>query len=160
MTLKTGDALPNTTFKIMIDGGPKDVSTQEFFANRTVALFAVPGAYTPTCTAKHLPGYVDAFSALKNKGVDEIACVAVNDIFVMDAWGKSCNAQNVTMLSDGNGAFTQSIGLELEAQGYGMGTRSQRYSMLVKNGIVEKLFVEKSGAFEVSSAEHLLDQIS
>ncbi len=160
MTIKIGDALPNTTFKIMTDGGPKDVSTQDFFANRTVALFAVPGAYTPTCTAKHLPGYVDAFSALQNKGVDVIACVAVNDIFVMDAWGKSCSAQNVTMLSDGNGEFTQSMGLTLEAQGYGMGTRSQRYSMLVKNGIIEKLFLENPGTFEVSSAEHLLAHIS
>ena len=160
MTLKIGDALPNTTFKIMANEGPKDVASHDFFANRTVALFAVPGAYTPTCTAKHLPGYVDAFSALKSKGVEEVACIAVNDIFVMDAWGKSCSAENITMLSDGNGEFTQSIGLALEAQGYGMGTRSQRYSMLVKNGIIEKLFIENPGTFEVSSAEYLLAQIS
>ncbi|MBN9565174.1 MAG: peroxiredoxin [Alphaproteobacteria bacterium] len=160
MTIKIGDTLPNTTLKIMVNNTPKDISTKEFFANRTVALFAVPGAYTPTCTAKHLPGYVDAFSTLKGKGVEEVACVAVNDIFVMDAWGKSCSAENVTMLSDGNAEFTKSLGLEMEAQGYGMGTRSQRYSMLVKNGVVEKLFVENPGTFEVSSAEYLLDQIS
>jgi peroxiredoxin len=158
--IQIGEKLPQVTFKLMTDAGPKDVSTEALFEGKKVALFAVPGAFTPTCSAKHLPGYVSSYDALKAKGVSDIICLSVNDAFVMDAWGKSCHtADKVTMVADGNGTFTQAIGLEMDAQGHGLGIRSQRYAMLVDNGVVTKMFVEKPGVFEVSSAEHLLGQL-
>ncbi|VXC77566.1 peroxiredoxin [Sphingomonas sp. AX6] len=158
MTIKVGDKLPSATLVKATENGPDQVSTDDFFAGRKVALFAVPGAFTPTCSAKHMPGYVDNAEALKAKGVDEIACVSVNDAFVMDAWGKASNAgDKVTLLADGNGQFAKELGLEMDGSKFGMGTRSQRYSMVVNDGVVEALNVEGPGEFKVSSAEHLLD---
>ena len=158
MTIKVGDKLPSATLVKATENGPDQVSTDDFFAGRKVALFAVPGAFTPTCSAKHMPGYVDNADALKAKGVDEIACVSVNDAFVMDAWGKASNAgDKVTLHADGNGQFAKELGLEMDGSKFGMGTRSQRYSMVVNDGVVEALNVEGPGEFKVSSAEHLLD---
>jgi peroxiredoxin len=160
MPIKVGDKLPEATFMEMTADGPKPVTTAQVFSGKTVALFAVPGAYTPTCSARHLPGFVDKASEFKAKGVDEIVCTSVNDVFVMGAWSKSSNAEGtVRMLADGNGAFAKAIGLELDASGFGMGHRSQRYSMLVKDGTVAELNVEAGGEFKVSSADYLLGQI-
>lgn len=160
MTIKVGDKLPSATLVKATENGPDQVSTDDFFAGRKVALFAVPGAFTPTCSAKHMPGYVDHAEALKAKGVDEIACVSVNDAFVMDAWGKASNAgDKVTLLADGNGQFAKELGLEMDGSKFGMGTRSQRYSMIVNDGVVESLNVEAPGEFKVSSAEYLIDTL-
>ncbi len=160
MKIKVGDKLPEATFMEMTADGPAPISTGEVFAGKTVALFAVPGAFTPTCSAKHLPGFVSKKSDLAGKGVDEIVCTSVNDVFVMGAWGSSAGADGaVRMLADGNGAFAKALGLEMDASGFGMGQRSQRYSMLVKDGIVAELNVEQGGGFEVSSADYLLGQI-
>lgn len=160
MIIKVGDKLPEATFMEMTADGPKPVSSADVFGGRTVALFAVPGAYTPTCSARHLPGFVDKAGEFKAKGVDEIVCTSVNDVFVMGAWGKSTNSDgSVRMLADGNGAFAQALGLELDASGFGMGKRSQRYSMLVKDGVVAELNVEQGGEFKVSSADYLLGQL-
>ena len=160
MTIKTGDKLPEATLTVMGDKGPQATSTEELFKGKTVALFAVPGAFTPTCSAKHLPGFLDHAGDFKAKGVDEIVCLSVNDAFVMNAWGKDQNVGGrVTMAADGSADFTKKIGLEIDASKFGMGTRSQRYSMLVKDGVVEKLNVEEPGAFSASSAETLLEQI-
>jgi glutaredoxin/glutathione-dependent peroxiredoxin len=160
MTIKTGDTLPETTLTKVTESGPEQVNSGEFFKGRRVALFAVPGAFTPTCSAKHLPGFVERAEDLKGKGIDEIACVSVNDPFVMGAWGKSSNsAAAVTMLADGNGEFAKAVGLEMDGSKFGMGTRSQRYSMIVDDGVVQQLNVESPGAFEVSSAEHMLGQL-
>lgn len=159
MTISVGDKLPSATLAKVTANGPDNVSTDEFFAGRTVALFAVPGAFTPTCSAKHLPGYVDRNDDLKAKGVDEIACVSVNDAFVMGAWAKSADAGNVTMLADGNGDFAEAIGLTMDGSKFGLGQRSQRYSMLVEDGVVKQLNVEAPGEFKVSSAEHLLSEM-
>lgn len=135
----------------------EEVSTTEFFGNRKVVLFSVPGAFTPTCSVQHLPGFVQNADAIKAKGVDEIVCIAVNDAFVMDAWGKSQNAGgSVTLLADGNGEFTQALGLGLDGTGFGLGQRGQRFAMVVENGSVAHLAVEEPGAFEVSSAERIL----
>lgn len=156
MTIETGQSLPDATFMTMGEDGPAPMSSSDLFAGKRVVLFAVPGAYTPTCSAKHLPGFKDHAAALTAKGVDTIACTSVNDVFVMDAWGKQQEADGVVMLADGNGAFAKSIGLELDASGFGMGTRSQRYAMVVNDGKLEQLFVEGPGEFKVSSAEHVL----
>jgi peroxiredoxin len=158
MTIAIGDTLPDATFMTMTDHGPEPVGA-DFFKGRTVALFAVPGAYTPTCSARHLPGFRDKAEALKAKGVEAIACTAVNDVFVMDAWAKANDAEGVVMLADGNGDFARAVGLTMDGSKYGMGTRSQRYSMLIVDGVVKELNIEQPGAFEVSSAEHLLGQI-
>ena len=160
MTIKVGDKIPSVTLTQMKDGGPKPVSTDELFKGRKVALFALPGAFTPTCSAKHLPGFIQQHDALKAKGVDAIACLSVNDAFVMGAWGTQQGAgDKVMMLADGNGDFTRAVGLEMDGSKFGMGKRSQRYSMLVEDGVVKALNVEAPGAFEVSSAEHLLGQL-
>jgi len=160
MSIKVGDKLPDATFMEMTADGPKPVSSADVFGGKTVALFAVPGAYTPTCSARHLPGFSDKAGDFKAKGVDEIVCTSVNDVFVMGAWGQSSGTtENVRMLADGNGAFAQAIGLELDASGFGMGKRSQRYSMLVKDGVVAELNVEQGGEFKVSSADYLLGQL-
>lgn len=156
MSIKVGDRLPSTTFIKPTDDGPQPVNSDEYFAGRKVALFSVPGAFTPTCSAKHLPGYVEKAGELKAKGVDEIACTAVNDPFVMGAWRKSADAGDVTMLSDGNGEFAKAVGLEMDGSKFGLGTRGQRFSMLVNDGVVEQLHVEAPGEFKVSSAEHLI----
>jgi peroxiredoxin len=157
MTIKVGDKIPSSTLMEMQDGKPVPVKTDDFFAGKKVALFALPGAFTPTCSAKHVPGFVNNHDALKAKGVDEIACLSVNDAFVMGAWGKDQNAGGkVHMLADGNGDFTQAVGLVMDGTKFGMGRRSQRYSMIVDNGVVKSLNVEEPGAFDVSSAEYLL----
>ena len=156
MTIETGQNLPDATFMTMGEDGPEPVSSSDLFAGKRVVLFAVPGAYTPTCSAKHLPGFTGKADALKAKGIDTIACTSVNDVFVMDAWGKDQDADGVMMLADGNGAFAKEIGLEMDASGFGMGTRSQRYAMVVNDGKLEQLFVEGPGEFKVSSAEHVL----
>jgi glutaredoxin/glutathione-dependent peroxiredoxin len=159
MTISTGDRLPTTTLVKVTDNGPEQVSTDDFFAGRRVALFAVPGAFTPTCSAKHLPGFVTQADQLRAKGVDEIACTAVNDPFVLAAWQKANEAAGITMLADGNGQFAEALGLTMDGSKFGLGTRSQRYSMLVNDGVVEQLNVEEPGAFAVSSADHLLGQL-
>jgi peroxiredoxin len=159
MTIETGQTLPDATFMTMGEDGPAPLSATDLFKGKRVVLFAVPGAYTPTCSAKHLPGFKDHAAALKAKGVDTIACTSVNDVFVMDAWGKQQGADGVVMLADGNGAFAKSLGLEMDASGFGMGMRSQRYAMVVNDGTLEQLFVEGPGEFNVSSAEHVLDNL-
>ncbi|GAB5458255.1 MAG: peroxiredoxin [Henriciella sp.] len=160
MTLKVGDKLPEATFMEMTADGPAPMSTADVFGGKTVALFAVPGAFTPTCSAKHLPGFVEKSGEFSSKGVDEIVCTSVNDVFVMSAWGESANADgSVRMLADGNGAFAAAIGLEMDGSGFGMGQRSQRYSMIVKDGVVSELNIEAPGAFEVSSADYMLGQL-
>jgi peroxiredoxin len=157
MTIKIGDKVPSATLMEMVDGKPTPIPTDSFFAGKTVALFALPGAFTPTCSAKHVPGFVANYDTLKAKGVDEIACVSVNDAFVMGAWGKDQKSDGkVHMLADGNGDFTRALGLEMDGTKFGMGKRSQRYSMIVTDGVVKSLNVEEPGAFEVSSAEYLL----
>lgn len=160
MTISTGDRIPAATFKKMTADGPVEISSDALFAGRTVALFSVPGAFTPTCSAKHLPGFIDKAGDIRAKGVDEIVCTAVNDAFVMGAWGVSAGAgDKVTMLADGNGDFVQALGLELDARGAGMGVRGQRFSMLVTDGVVTRLNIEAPREYKVSSAEHLLAQL-
>ena len=160
MTIKVGDRIPSATFTQMKDGKPTPVTSDELFAGKMVALFALPGAFTPTCSAKHVPGYVQNAAAFKAKGVDTIACVSVNDAFVMGAWGKDQKSGGkVRMLADGNGDFTKAMGLEMDGSRFGMGKRSQRYAMIVDNGVVKELNVEEPGAFAVSSAEHVLGQL-
>ncbi|MEM9667441.1 MAG: peroxiredoxin [Pseudomonadota bacterium] len=160
MTIQIGDKLPDVTFMEATENGPEPRRTEDIFAGKTVALFAVPGAFTPTCSVKHLPSFLDHASSLKDKGVDEIICTAVNDAFVLGHWAASQNASGtIRMLADGNGAFAKAIGLELDASGFGMGSRSQRYSMLVEDGVVKQLNVEDGAAFEVSSGDYLLGQL-
>jgi peroxiredoxin len=160
MSISVGDRLPSTTFVKATANGPEQVSSDDYFKGRKVALFSVPGAFTPTCSAKHLPGYVEKAAELKAKGVDEIACTAVNDAFVMGAWGKSANADDsVTMLADGNGNFAEAVGLTMDGSKFGLGKRGQRFSMLVNDGVVEQLNVEAPGEFNVSSAEHMLNAL-
>jgi peroxiredoxin len=160
MTIQVGDKIPAASLTTMTADGPGPVDTGEYFAGRKVVVFSVPGAFTPTCSAKHLPGFVEKADDIKSKGIDEIACFAVNDVFVMHAWGEgSAAAGKVTMLADGNGDFTKAIGLEMDASGFGMGLRSKRFSMIVDDGTVTELNVEEPGAFQVSSAEHALSQL-
>jgi len=160
MTIKVGDALPEATFMTMTAEGPAPITTADVFKGKKVALFAVPGAFTPTCSARHLPGFKDQAETFKSKGVDTIACVSVNDVFVMGAWGKSQEVgDSVLLLADGNGAFTTALGLELDGSKFGMGKRSQRYSMIVSDGVVETLNVEEGGDFKVSSADYMLAQL-
>ena len=160
MTIKVGDKLPTATLAQGTSEGPKPVSTEEFFRGRKVALFAVPGAFTPTCSAKHLPGFKEQAGALKAKGVDAIACVSVNDAFVMKAWGESQGVgDDVIMLADGNGDFTKALGLGMDGSKFGMGPRSQRYSMIVDDGVVKTLNVEEGGEFRVSAADYMLAQL-
>lgn len=160
MTIKVGDKLPNVTLTQATAEGPKPVQTADFFKGKTVALFAVPGAFTPTCSAKHLPGFKQHAPDLKGKGVDTIACVSVNDAFVMRAWGEDqAVGDDVTMLGDGNAEFTRAVGLEMDGSKFGMGQRSQRYSMIVKDGVVTELNVEQPGEFKVSSADYMLAQL-
>ncbi|WP_379547164.1 peroxiredoxin [Qipengyuania sp. DSG2-2] len=159
MTISKGDTLPDVKMVKATEAGPEQVQSGEFFKGRKVALFAVPGAFTPTCSAKHLPGYVENVDALKAKGVDEVVCTSVNDPFVMGAWSKADGGEGVTMLADGNGEFAEAIGLTMDGSGFGLGQRSQRYSMIVDDGKVTELNVEAPGDFSVSSAEHMLGQL-
>lgn len=161
MTIQIGDRIPSATLSTPTADGPKPITTAEIFGGKTVALFAVPGAFTPTCSARHLPGFTDNLDAIKGKGVDTVACISVNDAFVMAAWADSqgVKTDQILMLADGNGDLTRELGLVLDAQGFGMGQRSQRYSMLVTDGVVTQLNIEQGGEFRVSSAEHLLAQL-
>jgi glutaredoxin/glutathione-dependent peroxiredoxin len=157
MTIAVGDKIPSAKLKTMTAEGPKDISTDDIFAGKKVVLFALPGAFTPTCSAKHLPGFVEKAAQIRDKGVATIACLAVNDAFVMGAWGKQQNTDGkVLMLADGSATFTKQLGLELDLTGPGMGIRSKRYAMVVDNGVVKALSVEAPGAFEVSSADAIL----
>ena len=159
MTIQVGDKLPDVPLAIATLDGPLQTSSSDYFAGKRVALFAVPGAFTPTCSARHLPSYVEKAAELKGKGFDEIACISVNDPFVMAAWNKSDGSDDITMLADGNGAFADAIGLAMDGSKFGMGKRSQRYSMVVNDGVVEQLNVEGPGEFSVSSAETMLGQL-
>ena len=160
MTIKVGDKLPSVQLTQATAEGPKPVTTDELFKGKKVALFAVPGAFTPTCSAKHLPGFKEQAGAIKGKGVDTIACLSVNDAFVMRAWGESQGVgDDIVMLADGNGDFTREVGLSLDGSKFGMGPRSQRSSMIVDDGVVKELNVEQGGEFKVSSADYLLAQL-
>lgn len=159
MAISKGDKLPDVKLVKATANGPEAVQSADYFAGKKVALFAVPGAFTPTCSAKHLPGYVDKAADLKAKGVDEIACTAVNDAFVLGAWNKADGSGDVTMLADGSGDFAKALGLDADFSAYGMGTRSNRYSMIVDDGVVTEINVEGPGEFAVSSAEHMLGQL-
>jgi glutaredoxin/glutathione-dependent peroxiredoxin len=160
MTIKVGDRMPAGQFMRMGANGPEPLTTDDLFDNKKVVLFSVPGAFTPTCSAKHLPGFVDSLDQLTAKGVDTVACMAVNDVFVMKAWGDSGKATGkIEMLADGNGEYARALGLELDATKFGMGTRGKRFSVIVDNGVVTQLNVEPPGEFGVSSAEHALGQL-
>ncbi len=160
MTIKAGERMPSGAMKTLTAEGPKEIKTDELFAGKTVVLFSVPGAFTPTCDAKHLPGFVQHAAALRAKGVDTIACMAVNDMFVMGAWGKAGGVGDaVMMLADGNGDYTRALGLELDARGFGMGLRGQRFALIVKDGVATHVNVEVGGEFKVSAAEHVLGQL-
>lgn len=160
MTIKAGDRIPAGTLKQMTKEGPANVTTDQLFKGRKVVLFSVPGAFTPTCHAKHLPGYVELYDRLKAKGVDTVACLAVNDVFVMDAWGKASGVgDRILMLADGNAEFTRALGLELDATGFGMGIRGKRFAMVVNDGVVTHLNVEAAGEFRVSAADYVLGQL-
>ncbi|RGP40822.1 Glutathione amide-dependent peroxidase [Altererythrobacter insulae] len=159
MAISVGDKLPEVTLVKATENGPEQVSSAEYFAGKKVALFSVPGAFTPTCSARHLPGYVEKAEELKAKGVDEIAATAVNDAFVMGAWNKAAGSDDITMLADGNADFAEAVGLTMDGSGFGMGKRGQRFSMIVEDGVVKELNVEAPGDFSVSSAEHMLGQL-
>ena len=160
MTIKAGDKMPAGAFKTPGPEGPQQISTEQLFAGKTVVLFSVPGASTPTCDARHLPGFVQHAADFKAKGVDTVACMAVNDVFVMNAWGKHSNVgDGVLMLADGNAEYAKALGLELNASGFGMGVRGQRFAIIAKDGKVTGLFVEGPGEFKVSSADHVLSQL-
>ncbi len=157
MAIKAGDKMPAGTFKTKTQDGIQDISTEQLFKGKKVVLFSVPGAFTPTCDAKHLPGYVQNAAAIREKGIDTIACMAVNDVFVMDAWGKHSNVgDNVLMLADGNGDYARALGLEMDGRGFGMGTRGQRFAIVVEDGVAKRVEVEAPKEFKVSSAEHIL----
>jgi peroxiredoxin len=160
MTIKAGERMPAGTLKRMTKDGPKDVTTDELFKGKTVVLFSVPGAFTPTCDAKHLPGFVELADQIKAKGVDTIACTAVNDVFVMNAWGKHGGvAEKILMLADGNGTYVKALGLEMDGSKFGMGVRGQRFAVIVKNGVVTQVNVEAPGEFKVSAADYVLKQL-
>lgn len=160
MTIKAGDKMPSGTLKTMTKDGARDVTTDELFKGRKVVLFSVPGAFTPTCDAKHLPGYVQHAAQIRAKGVDTIACMAVNDVFVMNAWGKaSGTGDDVLMLADGNGDYAKALGLEMDGRGFGMGLRGQRFAVIVDNGVATRVFVEAPREFKVSAAEYVLGQL-
>ena len=159
MTIEVGDKIPDVPVTIATPDGPQPTTSSEYFSGKKVALFAVPGAFTPTCSARHLPSFVDKAGELKSKGVDEIACISVNDPFVMAAWGERDGSEDITMISDGNGQFAEAIGLTMDGSKFGMGKRSQRYSMVLNDGVVEQLNVEAPGEYKASSAEHMLEQL-
>jgi peroxiredoxin len=160
MTIKAGDTMPEGTFTHMTQDGPRKVTSKELFDGKTVVLFSVPGAFTPTCDAKHLPGFVELAGAIKAKGVDTIACTAVNDVFVMNAWGKHGGVgDKILMLADGNGAYVKALGLEMDGSKFGMGTRGQRFALIVKNGVATTVDVEAPGEFKVSAADYVLKQL-
>ena len=159
MTIQVGERIPDVPITIATADGPEATTSSDYFAGKKVALFAVPGAYTPTCSARHLPSFVDKAEELKAKGIDEIACTSVNDAFVMGAWNQAQGSQDIIMIADGNGLFAHAVGLEMDASKFGMGQRSQRYSMVVNDGVVEQLNVEEPGDYRVSGAEYMLEQL-
>lgn len=160
MTIKIGDKMPDGKLTHMTKDGPQKVSTDELFKGKTVVLFSVPGAFTPTCDAKHLPGFVEHAGQFKAKGVDTLACMAVNDVFVMNAWGKAGGVgSDILMLADGNAEYTKALGLEMDASGYGMGTRGQRFALVVKDGVATHVNIEGPGEFKVSAADYVLGQL-
>jgi peroxiredoxin len=160
MTIKAGDRIPEGKLKQMGPDGPMNVTAAELLGKGRVVLFSVPGAFTPTCDAKHLPGFIEKASALRTSGVDRIVCLAVNDVFVMNAWGKSAGAgDKVVMAADGNGDYTRALGLELDARGHGMGMRGQRFALVVEDGVIRQVHIEAPGEFKVSSAEHILAEL-
>ena len=159
MTIQVGERLPDVPLTIATAEGPQATTSTDYFAGKKVALFAVPGAYTPTCSARHLPSFVEKAEDLKAKGIDEIACTSVNDAFVMGAWNQAQGSGDITMLADGNGLFAKAVGLEMDASQFGMGQRSQRYSMVVNDGVVEQLNIEGPGEYKASSAEQMLEQL-
>ena len=159
MAIKTGDRIPEGTLKIMGEKGPQDITTAEIFGGKKVVLFAVPGAYTPTCSQAHLPGFVALADKIKARGVDTIACLSVNDAFVMDCWGKDKNAEELLMLADWNAEFSRALGLEFDASAFGLGVRAQRFAMIAEDGVVTTLAVEAPGKFEVSTAEAMLEAL-
>ncbi len=159
MAIQVGERIPDVPLSIATADGPKPTGSTDFFAGKRVALFAVPGAFTPTCSARHLPSFVEKAGDLKAGGVDEIACIAVNDPFVMAAWGERDGSPDITMLADGNGQFAEAVGLAMDGEKFGMGKRSQRYSMLVNDGVLEQVNVEAPGEYRASSAEHMLEQL-
>jgi peroxiredoxin len=159
MTIKVGDRLPDVKLVKATENGPEAVQSGDYFKGKKVAIFSVPGAFTPTCSARHLPGYVDKAAELKAKGVDEIVATAVNDPFVMGAWNKAAGSDDITMLADGNGDFAEAVGLTMDGSGFGLGKRGQRWSAIVEDGVVKELNVEAPGDFSVSSAEHMLGQL-
>ena len=159
MTIAIGDKLPDVKVVKAGESGPEPVQTGDYFKGKRVALFSVPGAFTPTCSAKHLPGFVEKAGDLKAKGVDEIVGTAVNDAFVMGAWNKAAGSDDITMLADGNAEFVEAIGLTMDGSGFGLGKRGQRFSMVINDGVVEQLNVEEPGDFKVSSADHMLGQL-
>ncbi len=160
MTIKTGERIPDGKLKVMGKDGPMNVEAGELLGKGRVVLFSVPGAFTPTCDAKHLPGFISQAAALRKKGVNKLVCLAVNDVFVMNAWGKSAGAgEEVVMAADGNGDYTRALGLELDARGYGMGMRGKRFALVIEDGAVRQVHVEPPGEFKVSSAEHILGQL-
>ena len=159
MTIQVGEQLPDVPLTIATSEGPKPTTSGEYFKGRRVALFAVPGAFTPTCSARHLPSYVEKAGDLRGKGVDEIACISVNDPFVMSAWGERDGSQDITMLADGNGEFSEAVGLSMDGSKFGMGKRSQRYSMVINDGVVEQVNVEEPGEYRASSAEFMLEKL-
>ncbi len=160
MSIQVGDKMPAGKFGVMTSDGPDSITTEALFAGKKVVLFAVPGAYTPTCSAKHLPGYVQNVAALKSKGVDTIACLSVNDVFVMDAWGKDQGVgDSIMMLADGNADYARALGLELDASGFGMGQRAQRFAIVVDDGVISQLHVEAPGEFKVSAADFILENL-
>jgi glutaredoxin/glutathione-dependent peroxiredoxin len=159
MTIAVGDKLPDVKLVKATEGGPEAVQSADYFKGKRVALFSVPGAFTPTCSAKHLPGFVDHAADLKAKGIDEIVGTAVNDPFVMGAWNKAAGSDDITMLADGNGDFAKAVGLTMDGSGFGLGLRGQRFSMVINDGVVEQLHVEAPGEFKVSSAEYLIENL-
>ena len=159
MTIKVGDRLPDVPLTLATAEGPVPVKSGDYFAGKRVALFAVPGAYTPTCSVKHLPSFVEKASELKEKGIDEIVATSVNDAFVLGAWNKEQGSESITMLADGNGEFAKAIGLTMDGSKFGMGQRSQRYSMVVDDGVVEQINVEAPGEYRVSGADTMLGQL-
>lgn len=160
MAIKAGDKMPSGVFGVMTENGPGAMSSDELFSGKKVVLFSVPGAFTPTCSANHLPGFVDKADEIRAKGVDTIACMAVNDVFVMDAWGRDRGVgDDVLMLADGNGDYAKALGLEMDGSGFGMGMRGQRFALIVDDGVVTHVAVEEPGKFEVSKAEAVLEQL-
>ena len=160
MTIKVGDRIPDGKLKVMGKDGPSNVAAEEILGKGRVVLFSVPGAFTPTCNAKHLPGFVEKAAALRARGVGRLVCLAVNDVFVMDAWGRSAGVGDaIVMAADGNGEYTRALGLELDARGFGMGMRGQRFALVIEDGVVRQVHVEEPGAFKVSSADYVLGQL-